>query len=194
MSNANIMKRVAVKVRVKDLAGLERRMNEISLEFEPVMYQHDRIFIQRGFKRGMNMPRLVMRTEMTAADKPAVYKLILKRHIEDSGIEIAYRTMIGDYTEMVGILQQLGFVLDSEVSRKRRKIELSETSRIYLDKVDKLEDSYLKIETALGPDDKVSEVMADLKRTLKLFHLSDADITQKPYFELLKNRGIIEAE
>ncbi|MBR5621123.1 CYTH domain-containing protein [Candidatus Saccharibacteria bacterium] len=194
MSNANIMKRVSVKVRVRDLAELERRMNEISLEFQPVMYQHDRIFIQRGFKHGMNMPRLVMRTEMTAADKPAVYKLILKRHIEDSGIEIAYRTMIGDYTEMVGILQQLGFVLDSEVSRKRRKIELSETSRIYLDKVDKLDDSYLKIETALGPEDKVSEVMADLKRTLKLFHLDSADITQKPYFELLKSRDIIDAK
>lgn len=188
------MKRVAVKVEVPDLPELERRMNEISLEFEPTLYQHDRIFIQRGFKRGMNMPRMVMRTEMSAADKPAVYKLMFKRHIEDSGIEIVHRSMVGDYTEIVGILQQMGFVLDSEVSRKRRKIELSETSRIYLDKVDGLANAYLKIETALGPDDKVSDVVADLKRTLKLFHLGNDGLTQKPYFELLKNRDIIEAK
>ncbi len=188
------MKRVAVKVEVKDEAQLERRMNEISLEFEPVLYQHDRIFLQRGFRRGMNMPRLIMRTEMSASDKQAVYKLILKRHIEDSGIEIVQRTMVGDYTEMVGVLQQLGFELDSEVSRKRRKIELSETSRIYLDKVDGLDKTYLKIETALGPEDKVSDVMADLRRTLKLFQLHNDEITQKPYFELLKNRGIIDTK
>ena len=90
-----------------------------------------------------------MRTEMSAVDKPAVYKLLLKRHIEDSGIEIVYRSMVGDYTEIVGILQQMGFVLFSEVSRKRRKIELSETSRIYLDKVDGLPNAYLKIKLRL---------------------------------------------
>ncbi len=188
------MRRLAVKVEVKDEAELERRMREISLEFEAMLYQHDRIFLQRGFKRGMNMPRLIMRTEMSAADKQAVYKLLLKRHIEDSGIEIVQRTMIGDYTEAVGILQQLGFELASEVSRKRRKIELSETSRIYLDKVDGLDKPYLKIETALSPEDKVSDVMADLKRTLKLFRLEKDGILQKPYFELLKSRDIIDTK
>ena len=100
------MKRVTVKVEVKDPQELERRMKEISLEFEPVLYQHDRVYVPRGYKRGMNMPRFVMRTEMTAVDKPAVYKLILKRHIEDSGIEIVDRSVIRDYTEIVKSLEE----------------------------------------------------------------------------------------
>lgn len=185
------MKRVTVKVEVKNPEELERRMKDISLEFESVLYQHDRVYVPRGYKRGMNLPRLVMRTEMTAVDKPAVYKLILKRHIEDSGIEITDRSVIGDYTEIVNMIQQLGFVLASEVSRRRKRIKLSETSRIYYDTVDGLENPYLKIETALDESDKVSEVMADLKRTLKLFHLGNEDISQESYFEMLQKNAIM---
>lgn len=186
------MKRVTVKVEVKNPQELEERMKDISLEFEPVLYQHDRVYVQRGYKRGMNMPRFVMRTEMTTVDKPAVYKLILKRHIEDSGIEITDRSVIRDYTEIVNMLQQLGFVLVSEVSRRRRRIKLSETSRIYYDSVDGLKAPYLKIETALEENDKVSDVMTDLKRTLKLFHLGNESISQEAYFEILQKNAKID--
>lgn len=185
------MKRVTVKVEVKDPQELERRMKEISLEFEPVIYQHDRVYTPRGYKRGMNLPRFVMRTEMTAVDKPAVYKLILKRHIEDSGIEIVNRSVIRDYAEIVGMIQQIGFVLMSEVSRRRKRIKLSDTSRIYYDIVDGLKNSYLKIETGLDEGDKVSDVMTDLKRTLKLFRLSDKEISQESYFEILQKNAIM---
>lgn len=185
------MKRVTVKVEVKNPQELESRMKEISLEFEPVIYQHDRVYVPRGYKRGMNMPRFVMRTEMTAVDKPAVYKLILKRHIEDSGIEIVDRSVVRDYTEIVNMLQQLGFVLASEVSRRRKRIKLSETSRIYYDTVDGLPYPYLKIETGLDESDTVIEVMADLKRTLKLFKLGKEKLSQESYFELLQKNAII---
>lgn len=185
------MKRVTIKVKVNNPQELENRMKDISLEFEPVLYQHDRVYVQRGYKRGMNLPRFVMRTEMTAVDKPAVYKLILKRHIEDSGIEITDRSVIRDYTEIVNMLQQLGFVLASEVSRRRKRIKLSETSRIYYDTVDGLDTPYLKIETALEEGDKVSDVMADLKRTLKLFHLGNENVSQESYFEILQKNATI---
>ena len=188
------MKRVTVKVQVKDPQELEQRMREISLEFEPVLYQHDRVYVQRGYKRGMNLPRFIMRTEMTAVDKPAVYKLILKRHIEDSGIEITDRSVVRDYTEVVNMLQQLGFVLTREISRRRKRIKLSETSRIYYDMIDGLNTPYLKIETALEEGDKVSEVMADLKRTLKLFRLDKGKISQESYFELLNKNAIINSK
>ena len=187
------MKRVTIKVQVKDLSELEQRMKDISLEFEQTLYQHDRVYVPRGYKRGMNLPRLIMRTEMSSVDKPAIYKLILKRHIEDSGIEITDRSVIRDYSEIVNMLHQLGFVLATEVSRRRRRIKLSETSRIYLDMVDKLEHPYLKIETALDEKDKVAEVMADLKRTLKLFRLDKEEISQESYFEMLQKNDIMNA-
>ena len=188
------MKRVTIKVRVKDIDEFEKRVKDINLEFEPTLYQHDRVYVPRGYQRGMNFPRLVMRTEMSSVDKPAIYKLILKRHIEDSGIEITDRSVIRDYTEIVNMIHQLGFVLATEVSRRRRRIKLSDTSRIYLDKVDKLDNYYVKIETALEEKDKVSEVMADLKRTLKLFHLSAEEISQESYFEMLKKSDIIDSK
>ena len=186
------MKRVTIKVKVDNIEEFEKRVKDISLEFEPTLYQHDRVYVPRGYKRGMNLPRLVMRTEMNSVDKPAIYKLILKRHIEDSGIEITDRSVVRDYTEIVNILHQLGFVLAKEISRRRRRIKLSDVSRIYLDKVDKLDGHYVKIETALEEDDKVSEVMADLKRTLKLFHLSTKNISQESYLEMLEKSDIID--
>ncbi|MBR2659541.1 CYTH domain-containing protein [Candidatus Saccharibacteria bacterium] len=188
------MKRVTIKVKVKDIDEFEKRVKDINLEFEPTLYQHDRVYVPRGYQRGMNLPRLVMRTEMSSVDKPAIYKLILKRHIEDSGIEITDRSVIRDYTEIVNMIHQLGFVLATEVSRRRRRIKLSDTSRIYLDKVDKLDSYYVKIETALEEKDKVSEVMSDLKRTLKLFHLSSKEISQESYFEMLKKSDIIDSK
>ena len=186
------MKRVTVKVKVKDVEEFEKRVKDISLEFEPTLYQHDRVYVPRGYKRGMNLPRLVMRTEMSSVDKPAIYKLILKRHIEDSGIEITDRSVVRDYTEVVNMLHQLGFVLATEVSRRRRRIKLSDVSRIYLDKVDKLDGQWVKIETALEENDKVSEVMEDLKRTLKLFHFSAKEISQESYFEMIQKSDIID--
>ena len=156
------MKRVTVKVKVDDIAEFEKRMREIDLEFEPTLYQHDRIYVPRGFKRGMNLPRLIMRTEMRSVDEPAKYKLILKRHIEDSGIEITDRSEVKDYAEIVNMLHQLGFVLAAEVSRRRKRITLGETSRIYLDKVDNLPGHYVKIETALDEN-------ADLSKTTFYF-------------------------
>ena len=187
------MKRVTIKVKVPNIEELEQRMKDISLEFEPTLYQHDRVYVPRGYRRGMSMPRLVMRTEMSSVDKPAIYKLIFKRHIEDSGIEITDRSVIRDYTEIVNMIQQLGFVLVSEVSRRRKRIKLSDTSRIYLDKIDKLDDYYLKIETAHDENDKVSEVMSDLRRTLKLFNLSKEHISQESYFEILQKNDIINS-
>ena len=187
------MKRVTVKVKVDDIAEFEKRMREIDLEFEPTLYQHDRVYVPRGYKRGMNLPRLIMRTEMKSVDKPAKYKLILKRHIEDSGIEITDRSEIKDYAEIVNMIHQLGFVLATEVSRRRRRIVLGETSRIYLDKVDNLPGHYVKIETALEEKEKVSEVMEDLQRTLKLFHLSKKKISQESYFEMLQKNDIMDS-
>ena len=108
-----------------------------------------------------------MRTEMKSVDKPAKYMLILKRHIADSGIDIVNQTQVKDYVEAVNIIHQLGFGNAVEVSRRRQVLTISEDAVMYLDKVDKVPGYYLKIETRLKDDDKVSEVMEDLKRTLR---------------------------
>ena len=110
------MKTAVVKVKVKNREELENKMNEIDLEFEPMVWQHDRVYVPRGFKSGANMPRMVMRTEMKAIDRPAKYELILKRHIEDSNLDVVARTIVSDYVEMVNMIHQLGPINKAVVS------------------------------------------------------------------------------
>ena len=66
-----------------------------------------------------------MRTEMHAVDEPPKYILSLRRHIEDSGVDIIEDTSIVDYEGMVRTILQLGFKQFGEVSRRREEIKMS---------------------------------------------------------------------
>ncbi|MBQ7040813.1 CYTH domain-containing protein [Candidatus Saccharibacteria bacterium] len=179
------MKTAVVKVRVKNREELEDKMTEIDLEFEPMVWQHDRVYLPRGFKSGNNMPRMIMRTEMKAIDRPPKYELILKRHIEDSGIDVVNRVIVNDYVATVDIIHQLGFELKSEVSRRRQILPIGEDTRMCLDKVDRVAGYYLKIETKLKEEDKISEVMEDLEKTLMIFGQDPRAQIEQPYFALM---------
>ena len=179
------MKTAVAKVKIKSREELEDKMSEIDLEFEPMVWQHDRVYLPRGYKAGSNMPRMIMRTEMQAIDRPPKYELILKRHIEDSGIDVVDRVIVGDYVSMVNIIHQLGFELKSEVSRRRQILPIGEDTRMCLDKVDRVPGYYLKLETKLKDDDKISDVMDDLERTLMVFGQDPRAQIEQPYFALM---------
>ena len=98
------MKKIIVKCKLASREGFVDKLSDIEMEFSPIYWQHDRVYVPKGYKRGINMPRLLMRTEMKAVDKPAKYYLILKRHIEDSGVDVVDETVVKDYTEMVNII------------------------------------------------------------------------------------------
>ncbi len=179
------MKKAIVKAKVANRGIVDERMNDLSLKFEPVIWQHDRVYLPRGYRPNMNLPRMIMRTEMTAVDQPARYYLTLKRHIADSGVDIVNQTRVSDYVEAVNLIHQLGFGSAIEVSRQRQTMTIGETAVMYLDQVDKVDGYYLKIETKLKDDDKVAEVMDDLRRTLKLFGLDEATIVNDTYSDLM---------
>ena len=88
------MRKVIVKAKLSSRDKFEEKLSDIELDFGPIFWQHDRIYVPRGYKKGMNLPRLVMRTEMKAVDKPAKYSLILRRPIEDSGVDVIEETQI----------------------------------------------------------------------------------------------------
>lgn len=179
------MKTAVVKVKVKNREELEKHMNEIDLDFEPMVWQHDRVYLPRGFRSGANMPRMIMRTEMKAIDHPAKYELILKRHIEDANMDIVDRTIVSDYVETVNMIHQLGFELKSEVSRRRQILPIGTDTRMCLDKVDRVPGYYLKLETKLNDEDKISEVMEDLEKTLMIFGQDPRHQVDQPYFALM---------
>ena len=177
------MKKIILKCRLKDRERFENQLSDIDFDFSAIYWQHDRVYVPRGFKRGMNLPRLIMRTEMHAVDNPPEYSLILRRHIEDSGVDIVEKTPITDYVQTVNIILQLGFKLAGEVSRRRQDLDMGEGTKIHLDEIDgRPDEHYAKIESTLVDNDSVTEVRTDLLKTFET--LGETDIIETPYFEL----------
>lgn len=176
------MKKVILKCKLSSRDRFEDKLAEIDLDFSAIYWQHDRVYAPRGYKKGMNLPRLIMRTEMRAVDKPPKYSLILRRHIEDSGVDIVEETSVKDYEQMVNIILQLGFKQIAEISRRRQDLKMGEGNFIYLDKVESLPGYYAKIESNLGPDDSVVEARIDLEKTFQT--LGESNFVDLPYSEI----------
>ena len=176
------MKKVILKCKLGSRDNFEDKLSDIDLDFSPIYWQHDRIYVPKNYQPHANFPRLIMRTEMKAVDKPAKYYFILKRHIEDSGVDIVEETKVQDYERLVNIILQLGFKLVKEVSRRRQSLQMGEGTDIYLDKVDNLPGYYAKIETAIGPNDPVAEARTDLEKTFRT--LGESNFVPSTYFEL----------
>lgn len=176
------MKKVILKCKLKNRDDFEEKLSDIDFDFSPIYWQHDRIYVPRGYKKSSNFPRLIMRTEMKAVDKPAKYYFILRRHIEDSGVDIIEETPIKDYEKMVNIILQLGFKPIAEVSRRRQDLKMGEGTFIYLDKIDNLPGYYAKIESNLTDKDSVLEAKEDLRKTFEA--LGESNFVESTYFEI----------
>lgn len=176
------MKKIIVKCKLASREGFAQKLSDIEMNFSPVFWQHDRVYVPKGYKRGINMPRLLMRTEMKAVDKPAKYYLILKRHIEDSGVDVVEETVVKDYSEMVNIILQLGFKPQREVSRRRQEIKMGEHTSLYLDKIDGTNGSFAKLETDLLENDSVEDVKNDLLKTMAV--LGEKNVVETSYSDI----------
>ena len=176
------MKKIILKCKLKNRDAFEEKLSDIDLDFSPIFWQHDRIYVPKNYKPNSNFPRLIMRTEMKAVDKPAKYSFILKRHIEDSGVDIEEETEVSDYEKIVNIIFQLGFKSIAEVSRRRQALAMGEGTNIYLDKIDHLPGYYAKIESELNEGDLVTEARQDLEKTFRT--LGESNFVEKPYSEL----------
>ena len=176
------MKKLILKAKLKNRDTFESNLAAINLDFTPIYWQHDRIYVPRGYRPSSNFPRLTMRTNLFAIDEQPQYSLILRRHIEDSGIDIYEETPVLDYATTVNIIFQLGFKQIAEVSRRRQDLDMGEGTMIYLDSVDGRDESYAKIETILKDGDSVEAARRDLEATFGT--LGEQEFVNQPYFEL----------
>jgi adenylate cyclase class IV len=176
------MKKAIIKCKLKNRDTFENKLSDIDLDFGPIYWQHDRIYVPRGYKKNMNYPRLVMRTTMRAVDEKPEYKLILRRHIEDSGVDIIEETPVADYATTVNIIMQLGFNPAGEVSRRRQELEMGEGTMIYLDEIEGKDGVFAKIESVIVDGDSIIDAKNDLKKTFET--LGEKDIIESAYFEL----------
>ncbi len=176
------MKRVILKCKLEDRDRFENKLSDIDMDFGAIYWQHDRVYVPRGYKPQSNFPRLVMRTELKAIDDKPQYYLILRRHIEDSGIDIIEKTPVSDYAAMANIILQLGFRQAGEVSRRRQDLDMGEGTIIHLDELDGRDETYAKIETNLTDTDSVEAVRSDLTKTFET--LDEHNFINSAYFEI----------
>ena len=178
------MKKLVIKVRIKGRDEFEEKLDKLGRDLGAIFWQHDRIYIPRGYKRGQNYPRFVLRTEMRAVDRPAKYFLVLKRHIEDSGIEIENITQVKDYTEAVQMVMQLGFTLQGEVSKRRQETKLREGKMLFLDKIEGVAGFFAKIEMVVPEGAKIETTKEEILETFN--SLKEGGFIEKTYAEILR--------
>jgi adenylate cyclase class IV len=177
------MRLISLKTKLKNTTNLLKTLQDIGMQFGEAYYQHDRVFLPRGYEEGSGLPRMIIRTYVPDS-KDADYRLIVKRHSGGKGADVAHSTLIADYTETVHLLHQLGFSYAGEVAKHRQELSMEQGITLFLDKVDSL-GTYLKLESRVGKDDSVEDVRADLSQILQAMGISEQDIFAESYRSLL---------
>ena len=177
------MKKVIVKCKLKNHEEFEKKMTEIDMDFSPMYWLHERVYVPRNYQKKSSFPRLILRTEMHAVDRPAKYELQLSRHIEDSRNDIFATKIIRDYQEAANIILQLGFEDQNEVSSRRQELVLGKGTKMFMDKVDGVAGYFAKIETELGENDKVEDVRKEIISTFEQFGQDASTLITDTYSE-----------
>ena len=180
------MKKAIVKMKLPSRNDFIIALGEIDYKFSDPYWQHDRIFVSKHYDRDKSQPRLSLRTMVKNPGKSAIYGLVLRRHFADKSLDIVNTTQVKDYAETAQILYQLGYELKYEVSRRREELIMSDTLRIFIDKIDNLPGYYAKIESDLDDSDDAAFAYDDLVETFKVLKVNAAPV-KKTYGELLES-------
>lgn len=180
------MKRSIVKMKLNSRTDYIATLGEIGFEFSEPYWQHDRIFVPRNFDRTKSMPRLSLRTIVKNPGKDATYALVLRRHFENGKFDLVNATPVTDYTETAHILHQLGFELKYEVSRRRQELNMGNTIKITIDKIDNLPGYYSKIESDLSDGDDTLAAHEDLIETFRVLKVKGSPVAMT-YGELVES-------
>lgn len=181
------MKKLIVKSRLLNEANFLDQIAGIGSEMSPIIWQHERVYVPHNYREGQNLPRMITRTEVRDTNTPAVYSLHLKRHIEDSGVDWVNVTKVSDYNETSGIIHQLGFQKIAEISRQRQELVLDDRTVIYLDRVEGVNEAFLKIEADLEEGEPIDALRADLFKILEM--LGQKTFVMDTYANLVAKKG-----
>ena len=177
------MRLISMKAKLKKTSDIIKTLADVDLAFGEIYYQHDRVFLPRGYEEGSGLPRMIIRTYVPDG-KNADYRLIVKRHSGGKGADVVHSTLVADYTETAHMLHQLGFQYAGEVAKHRQELYMERGITLYLDKIDSL-GTYLKLESRVGKDDGVEDVREDLSQILQAMGVGKDDIFTESYRSLL---------
>ena len=164
------MKKAIVKTKLISRYDLISTLAEIGYNFETPYWQHDRIFVPKNYDRNQSKPRLSLRT-VVKQDNETIYALVMRQHFAKTGLDVIHRTVVTDYTEAAHIIYSLGYEFKAEISRRREELQMGETVRLYIDKIDNLP----------------ADARNDLLETFKVLNVRDAEPIDRTYGEMIES-------
>ena len=183
------MKTVIVKAKVQNKTNLIKNIQAAGHDFGRPIFQHDRVFLPRGYEPSRKLPKMLLRTEIIDPKRKPWYQLVQKRHIEAENVDLIFTTGILNYSDTGNMLQQLGFEIRAEVMRNRQKLQVEDTV-FYLDDVEGL-GTYIKLERALGKGENEPAVRQELWDVLRVLGIDETNNEPDTYTaQILKQKGV----
>jgi adenylate cyclase, class 2 len=182
------MKEVEVKVKINNLDEVEKKFNEIGVNFSDVIEQEDYIYTRPEVANNMDS---IIKDENILRIRKAKGKIMftLKRPQTGGLDKIEREVEVSDDAQMKDILEYLGYVKAIEV-KKKRKIGKYENYEISLDEVEEL-GTFFEVEAMVEMDEDSVAVQGKIWEFLKTLSIKKEDEVTKGYdvLKFLKGRG-----
>lgn len=184
------MREIEVKARVRDIQVLITAVQTRGYDLQPPVSQHDMVYgLPEVAGDSNNAPWLRIRQETGVESTPINY-FTLKRSVTGQLDSIEHEIVVNDVGELALIIEQLGFVPYSDLTKIRRHAHV-DSIEICVDSVEGLGDfveaELLVDDTTVGSDDIHASAVERLWSVLEGCGVSRSDQVTDGY-DVLLNR------
>ena len=176
------MREIEIKLKVKDIEGLEQKLEKAGCKFSKPIRQHDVIYLSKTSSDEFGKAR-EGHIAMRIRHEDNVSKITLKQQRSHEMDNIEYETEVKDPKEIHNILLTLGWNPGVEVKKIRKKAKMGDYE-ICLDRVERL-GNYIELEKITHENDDPDKVKKELFEAIKPFGLSERDEENLGYDTLI---------
>lgn len=180
------MREIEIKAKLLDKQGLLKALQSAGIQVSEPVIHHDRVFGPSGVNGndGDNAaPWLRLRTETKGAARQHVFTL--KKSVTSQMDSIEHETEVANDTELLKIIEYIGFEPFSDLTKTRQKAKLGEIE-LCIDTVDGLGD-FVEAEKLTKEDADYEMVAAELWAVLERFGISRSEYVTEGY-DVLMNK------
>lgn len=179
------MREIEIKVRLADLSETKQRLEAAGIVLSQAKKQHDVVYClpenlqSEGGDTSVNWLRVRTENEST------VY-FTLKRSVSGSLDSIEHETVVENGDELVKILEYMGYVVFSDLTKTRQTAHYGESIEICLDEVPPL-GGFVELEMLCADDADVRAVEKELFSALEELGIEYTERVTKGYDELMND-------
>ena len=180
------MREIEIKARLLDKRQLLTRLSAAGVQVSDPVVHHDRVFGPGGVdgNDGDNTaPWLRLRTETKGGAIKHVFTM--KKSVTNQMDSIEHETGVADDSELLKIVEHIGFVPFSDLTKTRQKATLGDIE-LCIDTVDGLGD-FIEAEKLTAEDAEYDAVAAELWAALERFGISRNEHVTEGY-DVLMNK------